>query len=175
MSRIFLLIRTPLITAVVFAVFVACLAVSVSAQRNRFGDRTPGVVFVTSQGLYYDTFVVRDPLPPHGRFQLIENGQTEFGPPPAPGLDPQRATERSGRIVRLRTVVMEEDLTVAAITKEGAAELSDIRRCFHPARRRRVEVFKSLRHLGPLKAFVSVHVFLKTGFQRSKQSFSSFS
>lgn len=50
------------------------------AAQNRFGPRTPGVVFVTSQGLYYDTFVVRDPLPPHGRFQLIEDGQTEFGP-----------------------------------------------------------------------------------------------
>src|SRR5687767_12446564 len=34
----------------------------------RFGDRTPGVVFVTSQGLYYDTFVVKDPLPMKGRF-----------------------------------------------------------------------------------------------------------
>jgi hypothetical protein len=38
------------------------------------------VVFVTSQGLYYDTFVARDPLPMHGRFQLLQNGQTEFGP-----------------------------------------------------------------------------------------------
>jgi hypothetical protein len=47
---------------------------------SRFGNRTPGVVFVTSQGLYYDTFVVKDPLPMHGPFQLLENGQTEFGP-----------------------------------------------------------------------------------------------
>jgi len=47
---------------------------------SRFGDRTPGVVFVTSQGLYYDTFVVKDPLPMEGRFQLLVNGQTEFGP-----------------------------------------------------------------------------------------------
>jgi hypothetical protein len=46
----------------------------------RFGARTPGVVFVTSQALYYDTFVVKDPLPMHGRFQLLANGQTEFGP-----------------------------------------------------------------------------------------------
>jgi hypothetical protein len=57
----------------------------VSASLNavapaRFGDRTPGVVFVTSQGLYYDTFVVKDPLPMEGRFQLLVNGQTEFGP-----------------------------------------------------------------------------------------------
>ena len=50
-------------------------SVAASSQTNvvspsRFGDRTPGVVFVTSQGLYYDTFVVKDPLPMEGRFQL---------------------------------------------------------------------------------------------------------
>jgi hypothetical protein len=47
---------------------------------SRFGDRTPGVVYVTSQGLYYDTFVVKDPLPMEGPFQLLADGQTEFGP-----------------------------------------------------------------------------------------------
>jgi hypothetical protein len=46
----------------------------------RFGQRTPGVVFVTSQGLYYDTFVVKDPLPMEGRFQPLTDGRTEFGP-----------------------------------------------------------------------------------------------
>jgi hypothetical protein len=47
----------------------------------RFGTRTPGVVYVTSQGLYYDTFAVRDPLPMEGRFQLLTaDGTTEFGP-----------------------------------------------------------------------------------------------
>lgn len=51
-----------------------------AASASRFGGRTPGVVFVTSQGLYYDTFVVKDPLPMRGRFQLLENGETEFGP-----------------------------------------------------------------------------------------------
>jgi hypothetical protein len=57
--------------------FVALLMiVPVSAGR---GNETPGVVYVTSQGLYYDTFVVKDPLPFEGRFQKIENGQTEFG------------------------------------------------------------------------------------------------
>jgi hypothetical protein len=35
---------------------------------------------VSSQGLYYDTFVVKDPLPFEGKFQLLENGVTEFGP-----------------------------------------------------------------------------------------------
>src|SRR5690349_4898496 len=50
------------------------------ASSSRFGSRTPGVVYVTSQGLYYDTFVVTDPLPMKGPFQLLTNGQTEFGP-----------------------------------------------------------------------------------------------
>jgi hypothetical protein len=55
------------------------VATAISAPM-RFGDRDPGAVYVTSQGLYYDTFVVKDPLPMHGKFQLIANGQTEFGP-----------------------------------------------------------------------------------------------
>jgi hypothetical protein len=50
------------------------------ALQARFGSRAPGTVFVTSQGLYYDTFVVVDPLPMQGKFQLLTNGQTEFGP-----------------------------------------------------------------------------------------------
>jgi hypothetical protein len=52
-----------------------------AVSTSRFGGRgTPGVVYVTSQGLYYDTFVVKDPLPMEGRFQLLSDGQTEFGP-----------------------------------------------------------------------------------------------
>lgn len=39
-----------------------------------------GTVYVTSQGLYYDTFVSAEELPRHGRFQLLEDGATEFGP-----------------------------------------------------------------------------------------------
>ncbi|HSA56601.1 MAG TPA: hypothetical protein VLE53_12910 [Gemmatimonadaceae bacterium] len=53
-------------------------AMDVSARGGRAG--TSGVVYVVSQGLYYDTFVSRDPLPFRGRFQLIANGQTQFGP-----------------------------------------------------------------------------------------------
>jgi hypothetical protein len=53
---------------------------ALASPQDRFGDRTPGTVYVRSQGLYYDTFVVQDPLPMRGRFQLIENGETEFGP-----------------------------------------------------------------------------------------------
>jgi len=39
-----------------------------------------GVVYVSSQGLYYDTFVSADELPMRGRFQLLDAGVTEFGP-----------------------------------------------------------------------------------------------
>ena len=38
----------------------------------------------------------------------------------------------------------QEDMAVAAIAKEGAAELSDVRRRLHPARCRRIEVAKGL-------------------------------
>jgi hypothetical protein len=58
----------------------ASSAQTAAASPSRFGDRSPGVVYVTSQGLYYDTFVVKDPLPMNGRFQPLANGQTEFGP-----------------------------------------------------------------------------------------------
>lgn len=54
---------------------------SSAVSSSRFGKRTPGVIYVTSQGLFYDTFVLKDPLPMEGRFQeLTADGQTEFGP-----------------------------------------------------------------------------------------------
>src|SRR3954471_13815846 len=40
-------------------------------------------------------------------------------------LDLQRATEGPGGIVRLRTIVVREDMVVAAVTKDSATELSD--------------------------------------------------
>ena len=49
-----------------------------SAQGGRAGSL--GVVYVTGQGLYYDTFVSAQSLPNRGPFQLLEDGQTEFGP-----------------------------------------------------------------------------------------------
>jgi hypothetical protein len=39
-----------------------------------------GTVYVRSQGLYYDTFVSAERLPMRGRFQLLEDGETDFGP-----------------------------------------------------------------------------------------------
>ena len=57
---------------------IAAVAV-IPASANR-GNGDLGVVYVSSQGLYYDTFVPVQTLPPHGRFQKLENGVTEFGP-----------------------------------------------------------------------------------------------
>ena len=79
------------------SVFVAILAVaavgllliaptSANAKRGGEGGRGDGpVIYVTGQGLIYDSIVTADPLPPHGRFQKLEMGgptglQTEFGP-----------------------------------------------------------------------------------------------
>jgi len=59
---------------VLFAVLVIALVAVVPVSAGR--AQSTGVVYVTSQGLYYDTFATADPLP----FQLLENGQTEFGP-----------------------------------------------------------------------------------------------
>jgi hypothetical protein len=45
-----------------------------------------GVIYVTGQGLYYDTFVTVDPLPPNGRFQPLTDAdmdgipETPYGP-----------------------------------------------------------------------------------------------
>ena len=64
-------------------------AVAMSGTTYAKKDRTKGrdtgpVVFVTSQGLYYDSIVVVDPLPFKGRFQQLvpdEHGlSTDYGP-----------------------------------------------------------------------------------------------
>lgn len=52
------------------------VAVSTAAR----GRPSGGVVFVTGQGLYFDTFVAVDPLPNQGPFQLLVNGTTQYGP-----------------------------------------------------------------------------------------------
>ena len=71
------MVRKSIMVLLVF-VLILVFAVPAFAKGGRAGET--GAVFVTSQGLYYDTFVVVDPLPMEGRFQLLENGQTEFGP-----------------------------------------------------------------------------------------------
>jgi hypothetical protein len=64
---------------VLVMVFVLALLAVVPALANR-GDGELGVVYVSSQGLYYDTFVPVQTLPMEGRFQKLENHVTEFGP-----------------------------------------------------------------------------------------------
>lgn len=69
--------RTSLI---VLMVLVAVLAAVIPAAAAGGRAGPTGVIYVTSQGLYYDTFVTNEALPMEGRFQKLENHTTEFGP-----------------------------------------------------------------------------------------------
>ncbi|MHC4208845.1 MAG: hypothetical protein ACYSWT_03925 [Planctomycetota bacterium] len=62
----------------------AAVLVAVTTQATANGRGSGPVVYVTSQGLFYDSIVLTD-LPQHGPFQLLEVGGpsgllTEFGP-----------------------------------------------------------------------------------------------
>ena len=70
--------RNILLVVALAAVFVTYYSVEVMARGR--GHGALGTVYVTSQGLYYDTFVSAEQLPPKGPFQKLENGVTEFGP-----------------------------------------------------------------------------------------------
>ncbi len=48
--------------------------------RRRHDSISRIILYVTSQGLYYDASVVVMDLPLEGPFQLLANGATEFGP-----------------------------------------------------------------------------------------------
>lgn len=62
---------------------VAMSSTTYAKERTK-GRGTGPTVFVNSQGLYYDSIVVADPLPFKGRFQQLvpdENGlSTDYGP-----------------------------------------------------------------------------------------------
>ena len=64
----------------VLAVAVVFWAIGTPEAEGQRGTGALGTVYVQSQGLYYDTFVAATELPPHGRFQLLMNGVTEYGP-----------------------------------------------------------------------------------------------
>lgn len=64
---------------VLVMILILSLLAAIPAFANR-GNGDLGVVYVSSQGLYYDTFVPVEVLPMHGRFQKLENGVTKFGP-----------------------------------------------------------------------------------------------
>jgi len=70
-----------------FSMLMLILAISLVSVTPAFagrGNGPVGSIYVTSQGLYYETFAAADPLPMKGNFQKLEivNGQaqTEFGP-----------------------------------------------------------------------------------------------
>ena len=65
--------------SILLVVVVVSLLAAIPVSANR-GDGALGVIYVSSQGLYYDTFVTNDSLPMKGPFQKLENGVTEFGP-----------------------------------------------------------------------------------------------
>jgi hypothetical protein len=70
--------------AVPTATAAATPAASTSARGGR--RASAGVVYVTGQGLYFDTFVVKDPLPMEGPFQPLGDSdgdgisETPYGP-----------------------------------------------------------------------------------------------
>jgi hypothetical protein len=69
--------RKSLLVLLVLVVILV-MAVPAYAKGGRAGEI--GTIYVSSQGLYYDTFVTADELPMHGRFQLLADHVTEFGP-----------------------------------------------------------------------------------------------
>jgi hypothetical protein len=69
--------KRRLVVLLVVLMLAAVAVIPASANR---GNGELGVVYVSSQGLYYDTFVSAQSLPMRGRFQKLENGVTEFGP-----------------------------------------------------------------------------------------------
>jgi hypothetical protein len=72
-------IKMKLRLVVLLVVLMMAAVAVIPASANR-GDGALGVVYVSGQGLYYDTFVSAQSLPMRGRFQKLENGVTEFGP-----------------------------------------------------------------------------------------------
>jgi hypothetical protein len=76
---------TKLIGAAALVAAVMTLTTNAIAKDRETGRGTGPVVYVESQGLFYDSIVLAD-LPPNGRFQLLKPGvgpsglATEFGP-----------------------------------------------------------------------------------------------
>jgi len=74
--------KRRLVVLLVVLMMAAVAVIPASANR---GNGELGVVYVTGQGLYYDTFVSAKSLPMRGRFQKLvpvegQPSQTEFGP-----------------------------------------------------------------------------------------------
>ena len=75
-----------LTTIFIAAITVFAFPTAASAKRGGQGGRGDGPkIYVTGQGLVYDSIVTADPLPAEGPFQKLQFGgpvglQTEFGP-----------------------------------------------------------------------------------------------
>ncbi len=67
------------LTVLAAILVLAALAV-IPAAAEAGGHGALGVVYVSSQGLYYDTFVTASSLPMQGPFEKLANGVAEFGP-----------------------------------------------------------------------------------------------
>src|SRR5215211_6924883 len=65
--------------SILLLVIVVALITVIPVSAGR-GNGALGTIYVTSQGLYYDTFVSAETLPMQGPFQKLVNGTTEFGP-----------------------------------------------------------------------------------------------
>ncbi len=66
---------------VAFLVLVVALLATIPAAADEISARgAAGVIYVTSQGLYYNTYVTASSLPFEGPFQKLTNHTTEFGP-----------------------------------------------------------------------------------------------
>lgn len=76
---------TRFVSLVVIMVGAALASTHALAKERKTGRGTGPVVYVESQGLFYDSIVLAD-LPPNGRFQQLKPGvgpsglATEFGP-----------------------------------------------------------------------------------------------
>lgn len=74
---------TKTLPALLIALGLASLNTNAVAKDRETGRGTGPVIYVTSQGLYYDSIVLAD-LPMQGEFQQLVPGEdglsTEFGP-----------------------------------------------------------------------------------------------
>ena len=77
--------NTKLVSLAVLLVGAALASTHVLAKDRTTGRGTGPIVYVESQGLFYDSIVLAD-LPANGRFQQLKPGEgpsglaTEFGP-----------------------------------------------------------------------------------------------
>lgn len=71
-----------LVAAIALVAVVVASNTDVSAEGGGRGNGP--IIYVRSQGLYYDSIITADPIPAKGSFQLLEMGpnglETDFGP-----------------------------------------------------------------------------------------------